>query len=115
MKPLKSLTSLSIWILRVSILLFVLFVYFNSVKSLAFTQISFYIALVYIIFSASLFFGGFLKTHKITVISALVLCLITGYQLIMFRNSIDYNFSVYIIIGAISLFFLSVGNKNHVS
>ena len=111
MKPIKFLFPFAIWLFRIAILLFALTVYFETFKAFNFSSMSFYIALLFIIFSLLLFVGGFFADAKLTVISALILCLVCGYQIIMLRTAFDYNLAVYIVLGSILFYFLTAGNK----
>ncbi len=113
MKPLKFLSPIAEWLMRSGILLFVILYYVNVIKVMNFSSVMFWVSLGFLIFSVLLFTGGFLRKTPLTVISALVLTLLTGYQAFIFlKSGIDYNFTVFIIIGSVFVHFLAKGNNS---
>jgi hypothetical protein len=111
MKPLKSGLTLSNWMFRISLLLFVLIIFFGGLKSPNFSSSQFYISAVYIIFAALLFFGGFLPKSSMTVISGLILSVMSfGAIFFHFSGKLDIDIANYLIILAIGFYFLCTGN-----
>ncbi len=112
MRPAKGLNPLANWLMRFAVVFFVLTSYWDTFTLFNFKSIMFYVAALYIIFSALLFIGGFLYRGGLTVFSSLILILVTGYQaFINLKSGFDYNFAVFVLIGSIFVYFLSVGNK----
>lgn len=113
MKPLKFLAPVAEWLMRSGVLLFVILYYIKVIKVMNFSSVMFWVSLGFLIFSALLFTGGFLRKTPLTVISALVLTLLTGYQAFIFvKSGIDYNFAVFVILGSVSFHFLAKGNNS---
>lgn len=112
MKPIKSIEGFAKWMLRSSVLLFIIFYFYETVKTFNFESVYYLITLIFFVFGVLLFAGGFRKNASLTVISGLMVFLISlffiarGYHgLIMDRNLI-----VYIFPASVGLFFLSKGN-----
>ena len=113
MKPMKFLSPFADWLMRAGVLLFVIFYYVNTVKAMNFSTISFWISLGFLIFCVLLFAGGFVKSSNLTVTSALVLTILSGYQLFnLIGGGINYNFSVFILLSAVFVRFLAKGNNS---
>ena len=113
MKPLKFLAPVAEWLMRSSVLLFVIFYYVKVIKVMNFSSVMFWISLGFLIFSVLLFTGGFLRKTPLTVVSALVLTLLTGYQTFIFvKAGIDYNVAVFVILGSVFVNFLAKGNNS---
>ena len=72
----------------------------------------FWVALLFILFAALLVVGGFLSKSWLTRLSAIVLIFVTGYlTVINISNGVDYNFSIFVMMGSISLLFAVIGNR----
>lgn len=112
MKPLKGIVPISMWLMRIALLLFVYVSFFDTVKALSFKTLNFYIAAAYVVFSLLLFVGGFIKSGTLTVLSALFLFLVSVYKIVDIADAgISVSFAVYGLIATIALFFMSAGNK----
>jgi len=75
-------------------------------------SVMFWVALLFILVAALLLVGGFLHNSWLTRLSGIVLVFIAGYLvLINLRNGVDYNFSVFVMTGSISLLFAFIGNR----
>lgn len=111
MKPVKFLYPVAPWIMRLGALFFIISVFFKPFKGFDFTELSFYIAAVFIVFGLLLFVGGFFNDSKLTVLSSLVLFLVSIYQVVIFLDGSGYKMAVYIILASIFFYFLSAGNK----
>jgi hypothetical protein len=72
----------------------------------------FWVALLFILFAALLLVGGVLSKSWLTRLSAIVLIFVTGYlTVINISNGVDYNFSIFVMMGSISLLFAVIGNR----
>lgn len=113
MKPLKSITPLARWMLRISLASFIYFVYFSTFKTFNFSNPDFYFAAIYVVFGALLFIGGFLRKSSLTVISGFVIFMLAVYQFMRSFSGFtgDYMLS-YIMPASIAFYFLSTGNHN---
>lgn len=108
MKPIKSLLPLSIWLMRIGLLLFAYTQYFDTIKDFNYESLNFYIALLFGIFSAIIFITGFVSKPTLTVVSGLVLAVISIYNLVkLFDSGITSSLSIFILITGISIYFLS--------
>lgn len=81
MKPVKSLLPASHWLLRISLLAYLLLEHGKTLLALQYQAQPFYIALAFILFGILLFAGGFITKPSLTVISALLLSLLFIYYL----------------------------------
>ncbi len=112
MTPFRSLFPLVTWLLRITVGLFVYVTYFNIFKAFNFDTLNFWIATLLVIFSALLIIGGFVREHKITVISGLIIGIVTVYLMIVnFSSFLNPGFSIYLMLATIAFFFVSRGNK----
>ncbi len=115
MKPIKSLANIASWTLRISILLFMVALFYPIVKEINFQSLSVYILLVflYFLFGLLLFIGGFQRNSSLTVISAIVVFLISIYFLISKYNGtiLSDTFLIYTFPFSIALYFIARGNN----
>ena len=113
MKPFKSLSPFSGWLLRVGVLLVALANIWPSFKSLSLSTVSSLIALAYLVFAGLLFWGGFLKKHTLTMVSGFLLMVLSGW--IAYNSSIGNLFGVvmasYILVGFVGFHFFVNGNN----
>jgi len=114
MKPIKNLEPLAKWILRISLVAYIFFTYFNSVKTLNFHSVNYIINLLYVIFAVLLLFGGLGKNATLTIISGIVVSIISAYkiyQAFSMGDLLNSTIYLYLIIFAIGLLFVSKGNS----
>lgn len=108
MKPIKSLQPLSVWLMRIGLLLFAYDQYFNTFTKFKLDNINFYVAALFLIFSAIIFITGFICRTTLTVISGLVISLISIYNIIdVIDSGLDSFLVINIIIASIAIYFLS--------
>ena len=107
MKFLQSLSKAAWWLLRSSILFFVIIRYFNALKGLNFRSISFYIALTLVVSTIMIFVGGFYKQGVLARVGALFLCIAGGYlTFVNIHAPFDY-LSMIILLTSIGFVFLT--------
>lgn len=112
MRPSKRLNPLALWLMRFAVVFFILITYWKTFTFFNIKSVMFYVAAIYIIFSALLFIGGFLYKGGLTVFSSLILILVTGYHAFLnLESNIDSNFAIFVVLGSIYLYFFTVGNK----
>jgi len=112
MRPFKRLFPFASWLLRFAVVFFVLTTYWKTFTFFNFQSVMFYVSAIYVIFSALLFFGGFLHKANLTVFSSFILILVTGYHAFLnLESSLDHNFAVYVVLGSVFVYFLTTGNK----
>lgn len=112
MKPIKILSPVFNWIMRIALVLYAYAMYFDTLSSFQFNNLGYFVALIFTLFSLLLFIGGFMQQTTITVISALILLLIEIYQLTYSINpGLDKSFAVFLMIAGITGHFLSHGRK----
>ena len=112
MKPLKSITPLAMWLMRIAVLLFVYQAFFESINTLNFKVLEFYISAAFTVFSLLLFVGGFLKTSSLTVLSALCLFILSVYKIVDISSAgLGLTLAMFGLFATISLFFIAAGNK----
>jgi len=114
MKPIKNVEPLAKWVLRISLAAYIIFTYFNAIKTLDFHNVNYIINLLYVLFAMLLLFGGFGKNATLTIISGIVLSIISAYKI---YNTFSINdllnpvIYLYLLIFAVGLFFISKGNS----
>ena len=102
---------LATWLLRISLLAFIVIGYLGALKSFDFSK-DFIIAALYILFAVLLFIGGFLTRPGLTVLSGLLICGFSIYIMIRtYSGAIDTTFVTYFLIASIGFYFLTQGNK----
>lgn len=111
MKPLKSGISLAKWMLRVTLVIYLLIFYYGTLLVIDFLDVSFVFALIYIVAAVGLLVGGFRKTDNITVSSALLLLVAVGFNLYLDVADGIYGVVNHILPFSIAFFFISSGNK----
>jgi hypothetical protein len=112
MEPVRSLYAISTWLLRVAVLVLVYIIFFTTLRSPDVNHVPFWIAAGFALFSMLLFVGGFMKKSSMTVISAVILALGCVYKIVMYYAFSQGGFiAIFLVLGAISLFFFANGNK----
>jgi hypothetical protein len=112
MEPVRSLYALSTWLLRLALLVLVYIIFFTTLRSPDVNSLPFWIAAGFALFSMLLFVGGFMKKSSMTVISSLILMLGCIYKIVIYYAFDEGNFlAIYLVMGALSLFFFTNGNK----
>ncbi len=112
MKPFRNLEPVAMWTLRVALLLYAFTYYFGTFKSFDLGDLSFWFALITLIFCGLIFIGGFSRNHQLTLWSSLIMVIISIFGIVMeFPNGITPNLAIYLLTGGASLVFLSSGNK----
>jgi len=112
MEPVRSLYALSTWLLRLAVLILVYIIFFVTLRSPDVNHLPFWIAAGFALFSMLLFVGGFMKKSSMTVISALILAFGCTYKIVLhFAFNQGGFIAIFLVLGAISLFFFSNGNK----
>ena len=111
MKPLKAAVPLAKWLLRFSLLFFILVLYLNTVLSLDYKNMSFIIAAFFVLFGILLIIGGFLPKASMTVISGLIIFILSIYKIVVaFDGVIEPKLVNYFMTGAIGFYFFARGN-----
>lgn len=112
MQPLKSGQIVAFWLLRITIVLYLFFDNFNSLRQIHFDDFHFYISLALVVFSFLLLVGGFISKPGVTVFSGLFIFLLSSYQLfISFNGKFDSGLILYLFPLSIGFFFLCQGNR----
>jgi hypothetical protein len=108
MQPIKALLPVSIWLMRIGLLLYAYDEYFKQFTKFHLDKVDFYIAALFLIFSAIIFVTGFKRRATLTVISSFVVTLISIYNII---NNIDGGLDSALIlnflIASIAVYFLA--------
>jgi hypothetical protein len=110
MKPWKSLSGIAIWIMRLSMALFIYTRFFGIFMQFNLQDRSFYIAGAYLISGVLLLVGGFSK-QSLTVIAGLALVVLTAIQIFLQFNGITPSLALWLLSGSVGLYFLTNGNK----
>jgi hypothetical protein len=111
MKPFKSLQFIAIWLLRIALLAVLFRIYFSSLSTLNFTNLSFYISVIMLLCAVLVIVGGLFSKPALTVLPGLIISLISFYKLIISFNGIIDSFLIeHLIPLAISFYFFTNGN-----
>ena len=112
MQPFKSGQVVAMWLLRITLVLYLFFNNIYSLRQINFDSIHFYIAFAFVIFAVLLLVGGFLSKPGITVISGLIIFLLSAYQLVIsFGGRFDSSLVLFLFPLSIGFFFVCQGNK----
>jgi hypothetical protein len=113
MKPFKSLHFAATWLLRIALLAVLFRIYFYSLSTLNFSNLSFYISVIMILCGGLIIVGGLFSKPTLTVLSGLIISIISLYKLILSFNGIIDSFLVeHLIPLAIGFYFFTTGNDN---
>jgi len=108
MKPIKALYPVSIWLMRIGLLLFAYSEYFKTFSNFYLDEFQFYVATLYLLAAVVIFITGFVYRATLTVLSGLVITLVSVYNIIdMLDGGLSSGLIVQVIIAAIAIFFLS--------
>ncbi len=108
MKPIKSLVPVSIWIMRIGLLLFAYNEYFSRFSKFQLSKVEFYVATLFLVASAIIFITGIVKKTTLTVASGFVITLISIYNIInIMDGGLDSILILNLLIVGIAVYFLS--------
>ncbi|KAF0204158.1 MAG: hypothetical protein FD170_476 [Bacteroidetes bacterium] len=112
MKPVKSLLPASRWLLRISLLTYLVLQHGKTILNLQYETQTFYIALAFVLFGVLLFAGGFTSKPSLTVVSALLLSLLFAYYIYLgFVPQVTLPQVLNVMLLSVSLYFMSSANK----
>ena len=113
MKPIVAGKALAAWLLRLIMIWYAYVYHFGTFAAFELKALSFYIAAVYVIFSALLFIGAFLKRQTATVVSGLVLFLVAVFQVVRaFPEDPEIQLLNDLIPAFLGFYFLTHGNTD---
>lgn len=108
MQPIKALLPISVWLMRIGLLLFAYEEYFHRFSKFQLSKVEFYIAALFLIFSAIIFVTGFVKKTTLTVISGFIITFISIYNILnVVDRGLDVDLIINLLIAGIAVFFLS--------
>jgi hypothetical protein len=112
MKPFKNGKFLAQWMMRITLVFFILVKFWPEFRTLHFADINFILSAIMIIFGTLLFVGGFLTKPSLTVLSALLIFLISVYLVIVNLNAgLHISFIFPLMILSVAFYFFTHGNK----
>jgi hypothetical protein len=106
-------SSMAKWILRLTVVVYILAIYWRRLATLNFESDYFLIAIFYVIFSILLFIGGFQKRATMTRFSALVLVILTLVYIgasFMLHKNLYTMFTSKILLLSVCLYFATSSN-----
>jgi len=108
MKAIKALLPVSIWLMRIGLILYAYEEYFKTFTKFKLDHVDFYIAALFLIFSAIIFVTGIKKRTALTVVSGFVISLLTIYNIIITINGgLDTSLILNFLIASIAVYFLA--------
>jgi len=112
MKPLKRLTSLGAWWLKITICIVAYFYFLPVILKFSFKSFYFFIAILFCVFSLIQLISSLRNKAHLIVLSGLMLFVISAYQLVFTFDKTDLtDFLVFSYTGAVGLLFAAKGNK----
>ena len=111
MKPVKSLRTLSYWLLRLAAASIIYVQFFHTFIDFKIKELSFLIAALYVIFAVLLFIGGFLSSARLTVVCGLIILILSIVKMFLAGISI-YSIINNLTLASLGLYFLANGNKS---
>jgi hypothetical protein len=112
MKPVKSLLPASRWLLRITLLTYLVLLHGKTIMAMQYETRPFFIALAFVLFAALLFAGGFSSKPSLTVVSALLLSLLFIYYLYLgFVPGVDTAQVLNLLLLSVCFYFISSANK----
>ncbi len=112
MQPFKSGQAVALWLLRITLVLYLFLDNIYSLRQISFESIRFYVSFGFVIFAVLLLVGGFLSKPGLTVLSGLFIFLLSAYQLfVSFGGKVDVSLVMFLFPLSIGFFFLCQGNK----
>lgn len=112
MKPLKNGLNFANWLMRISLIILVVVIFWKGATDFNLSSKIFYISLAFVVFSILLFVGGFLSKPTLTVISGLILCSLSIYKIVQqFSGDMSNILANFIMIAAVGLYFACAGNN----
>ncbi len=114
MKPFKSFSGLSSWLLRITLAVIIANTYIHEFSRFDFSSISFYFAAVFIVLGLLLLIGGLLSKQSLTVIAGLFIFLLSIYKTISyFDDGINSMVLMHFTMLTLGFYFFTTGNKAH--
>ena len=108
MKPVKALYPVSVWMMRIGLLLFAYAEFFKPFSQFHLDDLQFYIAVVFLISAVILLIADFLKDYTLVVISALAITGISVFNIIdRLDNRLNDSMVLYVVIASIAIFMMS--------
>jgi hypothetical protein len=111
MKPFKAGVSFSKWLLRVSLVVYLIAFYHDTLFYLDFLDVTFIFALIYVFAAICLLVGGFKKQDNITVYASLILLIAIAFNIYLDLPDGILGVVNHLLPLSIAFFFLSTGNK----
>lgn len=112
MKPIKSGLVLAQWLLRITIMLFLLKYFLDDLKTFDFASKSFYIGSAFVILGVMLFIGGFLSKPSMTIISGMIIALLSLYKIVLiFSGAFSTEVITFLIPISVGFYFACSGNQ----
>ena len=115
MKPISAALPIANWMMRASVLVYLILCYYEKIIVVNFTSFVDVIFFVYVISGLLLFIGGFLSGSTLTIISGILLFLCTIYFMVTnipseFTRPQILNYLIYLWPAGVGLYFLGNGN-----
>ncbi|MEE4178168.1 MAG: hypothetical protein V2I46_11735 [Bacteroides sp.] len=111
MRPIKSLSPLTTWLLRLGVLLMVGLLAWPNLEYFNFTSLNSILTAAFALFAILLFFGGFTNKHTLTMVSGLLLFLLAVWHIYWQYRGMNLSFAAYALTGVLGLHFFVNGNK----
>ncbi|MDD2278112.1 MAG: hypothetical protein PHD06_04600 [Bacteroidales bacterium] len=111
MKPFKAGQALAHWLLRISLILYIVLLFLKDLYPINLNSFVFYLAAVSCLFAILLLVGGLLSKQGLTVLSGLAITIVFGYLFATnFSSVISHGTMLYLIPCVLGFYFFVKGN-----
>ena len=111
MKPFKAGLPLAHWLLRISLVLYIVLLFFKDLYPMNFNSLQFYIAAVNCLFAILLLFGGLLSKQNLTVVSGMAITIVFAYFFATnFSGVVSHGTMLYLMPCFLGFYFFTKGN-----
>ncbi|MFO8023098.1 MAG: hypothetical protein R6U65_11570 [Perlabentimonas sp.] len=113
MKPFKFGQPIANWLLRLTLVAYLLLLNFEKLYPINLNSPGFYFAAAFALFALALLLGGFLSKQTLTVFSGLAISILSTYFFIKgFNGTLTFASLTNVIPAVLGFYFFSRGNKS---
>lgn len=113
MKPFKFGQPIANWLLRLTLVVYILLLNFEKLYPINLNNSGFYFAAAFALFALALLLGGFLSKQTLTVFSGLAISILSTYFFIRgFNGTLTFTSLTNVIPAVLGFYFFSRGNKS---
>jgi len=112
MKPFKAATGVAMWMLRISLALYIVVYHIPNLTPIDLTSFTFYLTFLLVVSAFFLILGGVSAKPSATIISGLAIFILTIISIVReFSGDINVGISIQLMAASIAFMFLCLGNN----